>query len=120
MRPPFTAYLAALAIFIQCVFVQAHVDFSSRVHPAIVAHTWGREADAQYVANSLHRDGAPASGACLICREAALVSGAMPGTAPVLSLLARRHIASAAATYASPPSIRLSHAWRSRAPPILI
>ena len=114
------AYLAALAIFVQCLFVQTHVDIPSRAYPAIVSLASGGEAHPRDAVSNTYRDGAPATGECVICREAALVSGAVPATAPVPELLVRRPVATAAVSYANPASIRFSHAWRSRAPPVLI
>lgn len=104
-------------MLVQCLFVQAHVDL--RRSPGLHFIDEHSAETAQMLLSNKRGPEAPGPEACVICREAALFGGAMLGAAPGPALLVRRPLASSVNLVTIAARLQLSHAWQSRAPPIL-
>lgn len=115
LRRSLAAPLAILAILIQCVVVQGHIDIpASRLSAAVVA-TSAPAAPAAAV-DEQQKPG-NLLGGCLICQQVALAGGIVLGVSATLPLAqagAFRMVAIQWATILRHPR---SHAWQSRAPP---
>ena len=105
-----------LAIAIQCLVVQTHVDFSAWARPTTAAYAIG--APIQPTAGvDTHQGDGRAPNACLICQEVALAGGAVLGAATAVTPNAGGQIEAIFVASAPVLEARRSHAWRSRAPP---
>lgn len=101
------APLAILALAIQCLVIQTHIDLSAPRHEAAAVSA---------PASGDRSDAAAPGAACAVCQ--ASLSGALAlGDAP--ALVVDRLARYAAATQIAPAVMQRvrSHAWRSRAPP---
>ena len=112
-RPPLiSVWLALLAVAIQCLLIQPHIDGL----PSI-------SADTTSVSATHASQTAPASnpaGACVVCQAMATAGAFALADAPSLLLLASTLFTAPAASGHVNPERPVSHDWQSRGPPAAI
>ena len=102
------AWLAMLALAIQCLVIQPHIDgvFASA------------SADAAYVHLQTARPASDSSqGPCVICQAMATAGAFALSASPNLGLIERTFLATAPTDRTTPVERARSHNWQSRAPP---
>ena len=100
------AWLAMLALAIQCLVIQPHVDF---------APAWAETAHVHLQSAQPGSDSQ--QGACVICQAIATTGAFALSASPTLALFERNFLASAPVDHAQPVERARSHNWQSRAPP---
>jgi len=101
------AWLAMLALAIQCLVIQPHID---GVFAAATAET--AQFSAQ-VAPPNH----DAQGVCVICQAMATAGAFALSASPTLTLIERNFVATTPIAHSAPVEPVRSHNWQSRAPP---
>ncbi|MFZ2029807.1 MAG: hypothetical protein WAU68_05840 [Vitreimonas sp.] len=101
------AWLAMLALAIQCLVIQPHID---GVFAPVTAET------AHFIAQ-VTQPGHDAQGACVICQAVATTGAFALSASPTLALFERNFVASAPIPRSTPIEPARSHNWQSRAPP---
>ncbi|MEZ5996175.1 MAG: hypothetical protein R3C25_10505 [Hyphomonadaceae bacterium] len=110
-------FAAILAVILQALIVQSHVDLGPWVPGVASAATQL----AQTTPEPAHNGGlGGAEGGCILCQAAALGAGMVLGASPVLPIAHSFALDAAAPAPAAYVATRRSHAWRSRAPPALL
>ena len=101
------AWLAMLALAIQCLVIQPHVDGAFAPVTAETSHFSAQ------VTHPSH----DAQGACVICQAMATAGAFALSASPSLGLIERSFLAADPVDQASPIERARSHNWQSRAPP---
>jgi len=106
--PAIGAWLAMLALALQCLVIQPHVDgvFASAPAAAVSVHLQS----ARPAADS-------SQGPCVICQAMATAGAFALSASPSLGLIERSFLAADPVDQASPIERARSHNWQSRAPP---
>jgi hypothetical protein len=100
------AWLATLALAIQCLVIQPHIDVASA------------SVETAHVHLQTAQPGSDSSkGVCVICQAMATAGAFALSASPTLGLLDRNFVASAPVNHATPVERARSHNWQSRAPP---
>lgn len=107
----FTRTLAVLALAIQCLVIQTHVDIAARDTAVQAAVTASHDGNAP-----VHR----AKSDCIICQTAAAARTSLTTPSIGLPLLAQASVPLSLQTVAQRAPRIAAHAWRSRAPPSTI
>lgn len=102
------AWLAMLALAIQCLVIQPHVD--GVVASAAATSAYGHVQTAQPASDS-------SQGPCVICQAMATAGAFALSASPSLGLVERTFLATAPIDHARPIERARSHNWQSRAPP---
>ncbi len=105
--PLFGVWLAVLALAIQCLVIQPHVDAA---YAPISAET-------SHVAAQLTAPNHETQSVCVICQAMATGGAFALSISPTLVLIERSVLASAPAHRPRPAQRARSHNWQSRAPP---
>jgi hypothetical protein len=117
-RKGLAIFAALIAVFVQALVVQTHVDGLAGLAPAATAvRQDGQPGSAPVQVASAAKISADV--ACPICQAAATAGRTVMPSATVLPLPAHASRADALFSLVS-TTPRLSHAWRSRAPPIAL
>jgi hypothetical protein len=106
--------LAVLALAIQCLVIQTHVDIPGMRAQAAAETAQGATASSSERGQSQHRRG----GDCTICQAAAMGRVGLVTPTMVLRLEEPVGIPVALSAIAARAPRATSHAWRSRAPPL--
>ncbi len=106
------AFLATIAIALQCFVVQTHVDFSP--NSDLIASG----AHSQSVLTGALSGKAPAP--CIICQELALAGAFLHASPPVIALVEHALSFTAPAPTIAAAFDFPAHPWQSRAPPNLL
>ncbi len=101
------AWLAMLALAVQALVVEPHVDLAYAAAPQISASS---------AATLTAPDGSPAR-ACFICRQLALAGAVTLATPAALTLVSSTILDDAPALIAAAPFLFAAHPWQSRGPP---
>ena len=101
------AWLAMLALAIQCLVIQPHVDGAFAPVTAETSH---------FSAQITHPSH-DAQGVCVICQAMATAGAFALSASPTLALFERNFLATAPVDHAQPVERARSHSWQSRAPP---
>ena len=103
--PMLGAWLAMLALAIQCLVIQPHID--------VFSSTSAEAAHVQVVQAGSDQSQA----VCVICQAIATAGAFALSASPTLSIVERNFVASAAIYPSAPLQRARSHNWQSRAPP---
>jgi hypothetical protein len=101
------AWLAMLALAIQCLVIQPHVDGAFAPVTAETAHFSAQATQPSH----------DAQGVCVICQAMATAGAFALSASPSLTLIERNFVASAPIAHSTPVEPARSHNWQSRAPP---
>ncbi len=118
VRRLFGRPLAILAIAIQCLVIQTHVDvFALQRAAEIVVTDYGTAAVASPATPGAPRPGGHGPANCLVCQAAALGGSAVLSSAP--ETVAAQYVALVAQLLPRLPVVAASpsHTWLSRGPP---
>ena len=102
------AWLAVLALAIQCLVIQPHIDGVFASASAETAHVQLQTAQPGSGSNR---------GVCVICQAIATTGAFALSASPSLGLIDRTFLATAPVNHATPVERARSHSWQSRAPP---
>ena len=102
------AWLAMLALAIQCLVIQPHID---GVFASTSAETAGVQVQTAQPGSDSNR------GVCVICQAIATAGAFAPSASPSLGLIERSFLAADPVDQTSPIERARSHNWQSRAPP---
>jgi len=105
--PLISVWLAMLALAIQCLVIQPHVDAAYAPVSAEAAHFTAQ------VTQPSH----DAQGVCVICQAIATSGAFALSASPTLTLIERNFNTSAPIQRVEPAQRARSHNWQSRAPP---
>jgi len=112
------AWLAAVAVLVHCLVVQAHIDFGPHSLGGAAISGLASAASVDQGANADGSGGA-APTACFICEAAAFAGGTILGAAATQPPVQSAYLQLDPLHDGSVATVRRSHAWRSRAPPRL-
>ncbi|MBS0385136.1 MAG: hypothetical protein JSS00_07280 [Proteobacteria bacterium] len=101
------AWLAVLALAIQCLVIQPHVDVAYAPVTAETAHFAAEITQPSHNTQTV----------CVICQAMAAAGAFALSDSPTLTLIERNFIASAPIAHSAPVEPARSHNWQSRAPP---
>ena len=102
------AWLTMLALAIQCLVIQPHIDGVFASASAETAHVHLQTA--QPGSDSKQ-------GVCIICQAMATAGAFALSASPSLGLIERTFLATAPVNHTAPVERARSHNWQSRAPP---
>ena len=105
--PLISVWLAMLALAIQCLVIQPHVD----VTYAPVS------AEASHFATQVTQPSHDAQGVCVICQAMATAGAFALSASPAIVLIESNFIATTPSPRVEPAQRARSHNWQSRAPP---
>ena len=105
--PLISVWLAMLALVIQCLVIQPHVD----VTYAPVS------AQASHFTTQVTQPSHGAQGVCVICQAIATTGAFALSASPEIVLIESNFIAKAPIQHVEPAQRARSHNWQSRAPP---
>lgn len=101
------AWLAILALAIQCLVIQPHVDAAYAPAASATAH----------VSTQTTQPSRETQGVCVICQAMATAGAFALSASPTLTLIERNFIATTPIAHSAPVELARSHNWQSRAPP---
>ena len=101
------AWLAMLALAVQCLVIQPHVDVAQAPVATVVAHVSVQSTQPNH----------ETQGVCVICQAMATAGAFALSASPTLTLIERNFVATTRIAYSAPIEPARSHNWQSRAPP---
>ena len=105
--PLISVWLAVLALAVQCLVIQPHVDAAYAPVSAEASHFTAQ------VSQSNH----DTQGVCVICQAMATAGAFALSASPAIVLIESNFIAAAPVLRVEPAQRARSHNWQSRAPP---